>query len=171
MSYRFYFCKTFFILQNFHQILSSSCFSSSFSFFIQKTTSFGTTIITTTTSKPSPLIPSLNDLVISASSLPPTPISLTQTTTFRSSIPSLSTAPISSDRRENQVNFVIDLFHQRVEQSQVSSGNNLNKNSNSGNGNGNNTSNNDAADLVSDALNKPGFDVIKGNHELDLGWR
>ncbi|MBA0851664.1 hypothetical protein Goshw_024119 [Gossypium schwendimanii] len=73
------------------------------------------------------------------------------------------------DRRENQVNFVIDLFHQRVEQSQVSSGNTPNNNSNSGNGNGNNTSNNDAADLVSDALSESGFGVIEGNHELDLG--
>ncbi|PPD98133.1 hypothetical protein GOBAR_DD04834 [Gossypium barbadense] len=73
------------------------------------------------------------------------------------------------DRRENQVNFVIDLFHQRVEQSQVSSGNTPNSNSNSGNGNGNNTSNNDAADLVSDALSESGFGVIEGNHELDLG--
>ncbi|KAB2048428.1 hypothetical protein ES319_A13G112700v1, partial [Gossypium barbadense] len=71
-------------------------------------------------------------------------------------------------RRENQVNFVIDLFHQRLEQSQVSSGNNLNKNSNSGNGNGNNTSNNDAADLVSDALNKPaGFRLALGFDSMD----
>ncbi|XP_012470863.1 uncharacterized protein LOC105788491 isoform X1 [Gossypium raimondii] len=72
------------------------------------------------------------------------------------------------DRRENQVNFVIDLFHQCVEQSQVSFDNTPNNNSNSGNGNDNNTSNNDAADLVSDALSDSSFGVIEGNHELDL---
>ncbi|TYH80330.1 hypothetical protein ES332_D03G124900v1 [Gossypium tomentosum] len=59
-------------------------------------TSFGTTIITITTNKPSPLIPFLIGLVISTSSLPPKPISLTHTTAFRSPIPLLSTAPICS---------------------------------------------------------------------------
>ncbi|XWS60389.1 hypothetical protein CRYUN_Cryun07bG0032300 [Craigia yunnanensis] len=76
------------------------------------------------------------------------------------------------DRRENQVNFVIDLFHQRVEQSQVISYNTPINNTNSGNNNGNNISNDDeinAVDLVSDALTESGFGVIERNHELDLG--
>ncbi|XVF11720.1 hypothetical protein REPUB_Repub08aG0052200 [Reevesia pubescens] len=78
------------------------------------------------------------------------------------------------DRLENQVNFVIDLFHQRVEQSQVLSNNTPTNHSNSGNNNdsGNNISNDDeinAVDLVSDALTESGFGVIDGNHELDLG--
>ncbi|KAK8686243.1 hypothetical protein V6N13_125270 [Hibiscus sabdariffa] len=74
------------------------------------------------------------------------------------------------DRRENQVNFVIDLFHQRVEQSQVRSVNTPNNsNCNSGSTNGNSISNNDASDLVYDALSDSGFGVIEGNHELDLG--
>ncbi|XWS37229.1 hypothetical protein CRYUN_Cryun19dG0025500 [Craigia yunnanensis] len=79
------------------------------------------------------------------------------------------------DRRENQVNFVIDLFHQRVEQSKVISNNtpNNNSNSNSFNHSCSNKINNDdeinAVDLVSDALTGSGFGVIEGNHELDLG--
>ncbi|XWS51276.1 hypothetical protein CRYUN_Cryun12cG0162800 [Craigia yunnanensis] len=76
------------------------------------------------------------------------------------------------DRRENQVNFVIDLFHQRVEQSKVISNNTPNNNTNSGNQSGNNISNDDeinAVDLVSDAFTESGFGVIEGNHELDLG--
>ncbi|GMJ13752.1 hypothetical protein like AT5G08139 [Hibiscus trionum] len=70
------------------------------------------------------------------------------------------------DRRENRVNFVIDLFHQRVEQSQVcsvNSPNNYNCNS------GNSISHNDAADLVYDALSDSGLGGIEDNHELDLG--
>ncbi|KAK5846284.1 hypothetical protein PVK06_002567 [Gossypium arboreum] len=73
------------------------------------------------------------------------------------------------DLHENQVNFVINLFHQRVEQSQVNSSNAPNNNSNSDNENGNNTSNNDVAELVSDVLSESDFGVIEGNHELDLG--
>ncbi|XVF49877.1 hypothetical protein PTKIN_Ptkin04bG0051400 [Pterospermum kingtungense] len=80
------------------------------------------------------------------------------------------------DRRENQVNFVIDLFHQRVEQSQVISNNTPNSNSNSNSGNNNRTDirNDDyddvnAVDLVSDALSESGFGVIEGSHEVDLG--
>ncbi|WRX17247.1 zinc finger protein [Theobroma cacao] len=75
------------------------------------------------------------------------------------------------DRRENQVNFVIDLFHQRVEQSQVISNNTPNNNTNSNN-NGNTINNDDdinAVDLPSDSLNESGFGVIEGSHELDLG--
>ncbi|KAE8686196.1 RNF181 protein [Hibiscus syriacus] len=70
------------------------------------------------------------------------------------------------DRRENQVNFVIDLFHQRVDQSQVLS------NSNPANIIRNNISYDDeinAVDLFSDALTESGFGVIEGNHDLDLG--
>ncbi|GMI95218.1 hypothetical protein like AT5G08139 [Hibiscus trionum] len=74
--------------------------------------------------------------------------------------------PDLSDRRENQVNFVIDLFHQRVDQSQVLS------NFNSGNDIRINLSYDDeinAVDLVSDALTESGLGVSDGNHELDLG--
>ncbi|XVF08875.1 hypothetical protein REPUB_Repub07fG0041900 [Reevesia pubescens] len=79
------------------------------------------------------------------------------------------------DRRENQVNFVIDLFHQRVEQSQVISNNTPYNNniSNSIFNNDGNRINNDneinVVDLVYDALTESGFGVIDGNHELDLG--
>ncbi|XVE56744.1 hypothetical protein DITRI_Ditri04bG0035500 [Diplodiscus trichospermus] len=76
------------------------------------------------------------------------------------------------DRRENQVNFVIDLFHQRVEQSQVISYNTPNNNTNSGSNNGNDISNEDeihAIDLVSDSLTESGFGVIEESHELDSG--
>ncbi|KAE8659930.1 E3 ubiquitin-protein ligase RING1-like [Hibiscus syriacus] len=74
--------------------------------------------------------------------------------------------PILFDRRENQVNFVIDLFHQSVEQSQVCSVNTPNNsdcNCDSTNGN------NDSVDLVYYNLSDSGFGVIEGNHELDLG--
>ncbi|XP_022729026.1 uncharacterized protein LOC111284576 [Durio zibethinus] len=79
-------------------------------------------------------------------------------------------SPDLFDRRENQVNFVIDLFHQRLEQSLVISNNTPNTSTNSGNGNDFNISNDDelnVADLVSDAVID--FGVIEGNHELDLG--
>ncbi|MBA0851662.1 hypothetical protein Goshw_024119 [Gossypium schwendimanii] len=77
---------------------------------------------------------------------PPTPISLTQTTTFRSPIPFLSTAPIGSTAART-----------KSTSSSISSTNVSN-----------NLSNNDAADLVSDALSDSSFGVIEGNHELDL---
>ncbi|OMO67967.1 Zinc finger, RING-type [Corchorus capsularis] len=76
------------------------------------------------------------------------------------------------DRRENQVNFVIDLFHQRVEQSQVISHNSPNNNANSSVNDVNSVNNDDeinAIDLVTDALTESGFGVIEGNHELDSG--
>ncbi|GKV40889.1 hypothetical protein SLEP1_g48485 [Rubroshorea leprosula] len=60
------------------------------------------------------------------------------------------------DDQENQVNFVIDLLHQHVEQSQaMSDGTTSNQNNN-------------RVDLVSDALTDPGFGVIDGTHELDM---
>ncbi|KAK8489584.1 hypothetical protein V6N13_123370 [Hibiscus sabdariffa] len=78
------------------------------------------------------------------------------------------------DRRDNQVNFIIDLFHQRVDQSQVLSISisNSNSNFNSGSNVRNDINCDDeinAVDLVSDALSESGFGVDEGNHELDLG--
>ncbi|GKU95087.1 hypothetical protein SLEP1_g8490 [Rubroshorea leprosula] len=77
------------------------------------------------------------------------------------------------DDRENQVNFVIDLLHQRVEQSQViSDGTTSSQNNNrveDDNDNGSNdTDDSNAVDLVSDALTDLGFGVIDGTHELDV---
>ncbi|KAK8485235.1 hypothetical protein V6N13_117089 [Hibiscus sabdariffa] len=74
------------------------------------------------------------------------------------------------DRRDNQVNFIIDLFHQRVDQSQVLSNSisNFNSGSNIRNDIGCDDQTN-AVVLVSDALSESGFGVDEGNHELDLG--
>ncbi|XVF54508.1 hypothetical protein PTKIN_Ptkin05aG0185900 [Pterospermum kingtungense] len=76
------------------------------------------------------------------------------------------------DRRENQVNFVLDLFHQRVEQSKVISDNIPNTNTNSVNSNCNIVSKDDeinAVDLFSDALTESGFGVVEGSRDLDSG--
>ncbi|KAE8719688.1 RNF181 protein [Hibiscus syriacus] len=69
-------------------------------------------------------------------------------------------------RRENQVNFVIDLFHQSVERSQACSVNNPN---NSDCNCGSTDGDNDAVDLAYNNLSDSGFGVIEGNRELDLG--
>ncbi|KAE8672318.1 RNF181 protein [Hibiscus syriacus] len=71
------------------------------------------------------------------------------------------------DRRENQVNIVIDLFHQRVDQSQVLSDSNPTNIIIRTNISYDDEIN--AVDLFSDALTESGFGAIEGNHYLDLG--
>ncbi|XVE54638.1 hypothetical protein DITRI_Ditri03aG0098200 [Diplodiscus trichospermus] len=86
--------------------------------------------------------------------------------------PLITNGPDLFDRRENHVNFVMDLFHQRVEQSKVISNTTPNNNTNFGNQNFTNVVNDDeinAVDMFSDALTELGFGVIEENHELDLG--
>ncbi|GKV25161.1 hypothetical protein SLEP1_g34639 [Rubroshorea leprosula] len=84
----------------------------------------------------------------------------------------IAEGPDPFDDRENQVNFVIDLFHQRVEQSQVMSNSTNANHDNNDDGDVNDNSNNDsdsnAVDLVSDALTELGFGVIDGTLELDM---